>query len=174
MKKTHKLKRTITVLVLLTLMVPQSWADDPNIWPLILIRQEENLTSGFGYRTDGFGGNQGFHPAVDIAAPKGTLVVSTITGTVIDHFPPPDGYWQGHPIFGGCILIVGDDGWATFYGHLSKSYVHEGEKITKGQMIGRVGDTGLSTGNHLHYSIMVDPARFLGTEFNNIHEETLE
>jgi len=50
--------------------------------------------------------------------------------------------------------------------------VHEGERITKGQMIGRVGDTGMSTGNHLHYAIMIDPQTYLGREFDNIHERS--
>jgi len=94
------MKKLITFWLLMSLMVPL-WADDPNIWPLVVANPMENITSGFGYREDGFGGHTGFHPAIDIAAPEGTLVVSTITGIVVDHFPPPDGYWEGHPVFGG-------------------------------------------------------------------------
>lgn len=140
------------------------FAEAPDIWP-ILGGESYIITSPFGYRDDGFGGREGFHPAIDIAAPEGTLVLSTMTGVVVDHFLPPGWYhgvyYKGHDVYGGCILIIGEDGYATFYGHLSETCVHEGDVVTKGQVIGKVGSTGLSTGSHLHYEILVDPERFI-------------
>jgi murein DD-endopeptidase MepM/ murein hydrolase activator NlpD len=155
------------VLVILLMFVSfLGFADDPDIWPLV-DSEREWVSSGFGYREGGYGGRSGFHTAIDIASAEGTIVVSTHEGKVRTHFPPPDRYWKGHVVYGGCLLVVGDDGWATFYGHLSKTFVREGEEVTKGQMIGKVGNTGLSTGNHLHYEILVDPERFLNREMED-------
>jgi len=153
------MRKMIVLMVLLIALTTILAADAPDIWPILGGR--ESISSPFGYREDGFGGKQGFHFAIDIAKPEGAMVLSTMSGTVLDHFPPPNGYFNGHPVYGGCVLIVGDDGWATLYGHLSDTYVKEGQEVVKGQMIGEVGDTGLSTGPHLHYEILIDPERFL-------------
>lgn len=137
-------------------------AEIPDRWP-IEGADASNISSPFGYREDGFGGKKGFHNAIDLAFPEGTPVYATQSGYITDHWPAPDGYWKGHEIYGGCINIISPDGWSTFYGHLSKTYVREGDWIQKGELIGLVGNTGLSTGAHLHYEINIDPERFIKT-----------
>jgi len=135
----------------------------PDRWP-IRGAGPENISSGFGNREDGYGGREGIHRAIDIAFPEGTPVYATHSGYVTDHWPAPDGYWTGHDVLGGCVILIGPDGWSTTYGHLSKTYVHEGSWVQKGELIGLVGNTGMSTGPHLHYEINIDPMRFINAQ----------
>jgi len=80
---------------------------------------------------------------------------------VVDHWPPPDGYWRGHPTFGGLIVIDHGNELFTLYGHLSDSFVREGRWVEAGQVIGELGDTGIATGPHLHFEVVVNPLRYL-------------
>ncbi len=153
-------KLILFLCAMILVSVAVTHAGPPDRWP-INGAGPENVSSGFGYRHDGYGGKEGFHHAIDLAFPEGTPVFATQSGYVTDHWPAPDGYWKGHEVFGGCITIVAPDGWSTFYGHLSGTRVHEGDWIQKGELIGFVGSTGLSTGPHLHYEILIDPVRFL-------------
>ncbi|OAT83701.1 peptidase M23 [Desulfotomaculum copahuensis] len=112
------------------------------VWPL---PGHTALSSGYGYRyLDGKGE---FHAGIDIPAPKGTPVVSAISGKVImAHYN--DG-------FGICVEVESDS-CMTLYGHLSGVAVYEGETVSAGQTIGYVGSTGYSTGNHLHFGVYVN------------------
>ena len=93
--------------------------------------------------------SQGIHAnnGVDLAAPTGTLVVAPASGTVIfAHM----GYNGG---YGNMEMINHPNGTQTLYGHLSKIEVQVGDQVTQGEVIGRVGSTGRSTGPHLHFEV---------------------
>ena len=116
------------------------------------------ISSPFGRRPDPFTGRPGFHPGVDIAAPVGTPVHALAAGVVI--FAGLDGG------FGRLVKIFDGHHEITMYAHLSARYVHVGEIVRKGQLLGRVGDTGYSTGPHLHFEVLshdapINPIGFL-------------
>ncbi len=116
------------------------------------------ISSPFGPRPDPFTGRPGFHPGVDIAAPVGTPVRAMAAGIVI--FAGGDGG------FGRLVKVEDGHGEITMYAHLSARYVHVGEVVHKHELLGRVGDTGYSTGPHLHFEVMlhgvpINPIGFL-------------
>ncbi len=115
------------------------------LWPLTI---RGTLTSGYGYRSDPFTGVRSFHQGQDIAAPKGTAVLAAANGTVITS--------RYQNSYGNVIMIDHGGGIATVYAHNSALLVSEGTKVTKGQTIARVGSTGYSTGNHLHFEVRVN------------------
>ena len=120
------------------------------------------VSSGCGYRMDPMGGGtEGLHKGVDLVGAIGAPVKAVLAGVVVEHWPPADGYYRGHPVFGGLVIIDHGEGLFTLYGHLSESYVHEGWQVEVGQVIGRLGDTGIATGPHLHFEVIVDPLRYL-------------
>jgi len=104
-------------------------------------------TSPFGTRTDPFRGNSSFHPGVDLAAPVGTPVYAT-GDAMVSRAGPAAGY-------GNLVVLLHGAGIETRYGHLSRVLVKVGQTVRRGEMIGLVGSTGRSTGNHLHYEIRV-------------------
>ena len=122
------------------------------------------VSSGTGYRTNPMGGGEiGLHRGVDLAAPEGTPVYAVIGGIVQEHYVPPDGEkWKGHYALGGAIFIENEDGLFSIFGHLSKTYVHEGDYVEAGQLIAEVGSTGMSTASHLHWEIIVSPLKYFG------------
>ena len=122
---------------------------------------EIHISSGCGYRMDPMGGGtEGLHKGLDLAGTIGTLVKAASSGVVVERWPAPDGYWHGDPILGGKVVI--DCGWYfLIFGHLSASFVHEGDWIDAGDKIGELGDTGICTGPHLHFEVVVDPLRYL-------------
>ena len=120
------------------------------------------ISSGCGYRMDPLGGEvEGLHKGVDMTGYPSADVRVALPGIVVEHWPAPDGYWQGHPTFGGLIVVDHGDGLFTLYGHLSATFVHEGIEVAVGQIIGEVGDTGKATGPHLHFEVIIDPLRYL-------------
>lgn len=86
------------------------------------------------------------HKGIDLAAPRGTAVMASHDGTIIYT-------GKGFKGYGKMIMIESNDGWATLYGHLDKIIVHEGAKIKQGEVIGALGNTGRSSGPHLHFEI---------------------
>ena len=88
------------------------------------------------------------HTGVDFAAPYGTSVYSWKTGTV------ELAKWNGN--YGNMVIINHNNGEKTRYAHLSSICCSIGQKVTSGQLIGKVGSTGNSTGNHLHFEIMIN------------------
>ena len=134
-------------------VAPGAGAPGAVAWPV-----SGTITSPFGYRPNPFGGGMEFHQGLDIAAPMGTTVTAAAGGTVISA-----GWYGG---YGNYILIDHGGGMATGYGHLSQVFVSAGQQIQKGQAIGAVGSTGMSTGPHLHFEVRiggkpVDPAAYL-------------
>jgi murein DD-endopeptidase MepM/ murein hydrolase activator NlpD len=103
------------------------------------------VTSGFGAR----GGSK--HWGLDIAAPIGTPIRVPLDGTVISSGPASG--------FGLWVRVEHDDGTITVYGHINRSMVGVGERVTAGQVIAEVGNRGQSTGPHLHIEV-VDPAGY--------------
>ncbi|NOZ87041.1 MAG: peptidoglycan DD-metalloendopeptidase family protein [Deltaproteobacteria bacterium] len=103
------------------------------------------ITSSFGERIDPFTKLPAFHPGIDIAAPCGTPVSASSSGTV-SFAGNGNGY-------GNLIMITDNQGRHILYGHLEEIDVKAGDKITQGQIIGSVGNTGRSTGPHLHFEV---------------------
>jgi len=126
------------------------------------------ISSGTGYRMDPMGGStESLHKGVDLVGPIGTPVKAVLPGIVLEHWPPPDGYYRGHPVFGGMVVIDHGDGLFSLYGHLSATTVHEGWHVEAGQIIGELGDTGVATGPHLHWEIVIDPLRYFSESSGN-------
>ncbi|HET9811538.1 MAG TPA: M23 family metallopeptidase [Sphingomicrobium sp.] len=107
------------------------------------------FTSGFGVRSDPFRHGAAMHPGIDLAAPHGTPVYATADGVV-----ERAGWNSGG--YGNLVEIDHGRGIETRYGHMSEILVEAGQHVTRGQQIGRVGSTGRSTGNHLHYEVRID------------------
>lgn len=129
-------------------------AATPSAWPV-----EGRLTDGFGDRRNPFGGYSiEFHTGQDIATNYGTAVTATANGVVTF-----TGYQNG---YGQLVVIDHGGGLTTRYGHLSHIDASVGQNITRGDIVGRVGSSGRSTGPHLHYEIRindepVDPIPYL-------------
>lgn len=125
----------------------------PAIWPT-----EGSITSPFGYRVAPLESASGYHTGIDIANESGTPVYATADG-VVRH----SGWAQG---YGMCAVIDHGFGYSTLYGHMSEILAKEGEQVKRGRLVGRMGSTGTSTGNHLHYEVWtsglpVNPMKFL-------------
>ena len=103
------------------------------------------VSSAYGMRANPFTGHPKFHNGIDIAAPEGTPVYAAREGVVVDI-----GY---NETFGYFIEIAHTGGYNTFYGHLNKIFVELHSKVNSTMMIAEVGNTGRSTGPHLHFMI---------------------
>jgi murein DD-endopeptidase MepM/ murein hydrolase activator NlpD len=119
------------------------------------------VSSGFGMRNDPFSHQATFHKGVDLAAPDGTKVVAALPGTVISA-----GYDTG---YGNNVLIQHSGGLQTRYGHLGSVNVKAGDVVDSESVLGTVGNTGRSTGSHLHFEVTrmgkpVDPLPLAGTQ----------
>jgi murein DD-endopeptidase MepM/ murein hydrolase activator NlpD len=107
------------------------------------------ITSGFGNRTNPVTGAKGLHNAVDISAPMDTPILAPLNGIVTSKYFNNSGGNQ----------IIMDSGYAKFgFAHLNRyaEGVNLGSIVTKGQVIGYVGNTGTSTGTHLHFTLRLD------------------
>lgn len=116
------------------------------------------VTSGYGMRVDPFTGLPQFHAGIDFSARMGAKVMATADGMVI--FSGKKG------AYGQVIEIEHETGFVTKYAHLSERHVNVGAKVRRGQLIGNVGNSGRSTGPHLHYEVRLrqvsqNPQRFL-------------
>jgi len=116
------------------------------------------LTSYFGVRPSPYTGQRKMHEGLDIAANTGTLVTATADGVVVKATTEPG--------FGKVVMIDHGYGYRTIFGHNSKLLVKPGMRVKRGQKIAEVGNTGRSTGSHLHYEIHlngvpINPRKFL-------------
>lgn len=107
------------------------------------------FTSSFGIRNDPFGRGAAMHAGIDLAGPHGTPIYATADGVVME-----SGFNNGG--YGNLIKLDHGRGIETRYGHLSGMLVRPGDRVKRGQMIGRMGSTGRSTGSHLHYEVRID------------------
>lgn len=103
------------------------------------------ISSHYGLRTDPITGKKRYHKGTDFACQLATLVKATANGTV-KFIGLKGGY-------GKTIILQHKYGYSTIYGHLSEYYAKVGENVPQGKVIGFVGSTGRSTGNHLHYEV---------------------
>lgn len=115
----------------------------PSIWPA-----HGWLTSRMGPRVDPVSGGSDYHNGLDIAGDKGQPVYATAAGVVTQA-----GYSGA---YGNLIIVDHGFGLETRYGHLSGFNVQKGAQVKRGEMIGRLGATGRTTGNHLHYEVMAN------------------
>jgi murein DD-endopeptidase MepM/ murein hydrolase activator NlpD len=120
-------------------------ASIPAIQP-VRVKDFKTLSSGFGVRIDPIYKVPRFHAGIDFTARVGTHIYSTGNGKIISAEYNRGGY-------GMCILIDHGFGYHTLYAHLSKFYVRIGQKVSRGELIGAVGNTGKSTAPHLHYEV---------------------
>ena len=125
----------------------------PSIWPT-----RGFVSSTFGYRVSPFTSVKKMHEGLDVAAPKGTEVVAPADGVVT--FTGVKG------AYGNIVVLDHGYGLVTRYGHLSKVLVEPGQNVKRGGSIARVGNTGRSTGDHLHYEVRIDgvpvnPTRYI-------------
>jgi murein DD-endopeptidase MepM/ murein hydrolase activator NlpD len=107
------------------------------------------FTSGYGIRSDPFRGRAARHQGIDLAAPQGTPIYATADGIVSEAAYNSGGY-------GNLVKLDHGRGIETRYGHLSTFLVRAGQRVVRGQQIGRMGSTGRSTGSHLHYEVRID------------------
>lgn len=129
------------------------------------------IASGFGYRIDPVYKIKKFHEGTDFTAPTGTPIYATGDGVVKEVSYQPTGY-------GNHIIINHGFGYETLYGHCSSVLVKPGRKITRGQLIGKVGNTGKSTGPHCHYEVWkngekVDPINFFTNDLTPAEYEKM-
>jgi len=116
------------------------------------------ITSQFGGRLDPINGEPAFHSGVDIRNNSGTKVMAPADGVVV-----ANGYDNGH---GNFLTLDHGNRFQTSYLHLQKDFVKQGDTVARGQVIGLVGNSGRSTGSHLHYEIkyrdkLIDPVKFI-------------
>jgi murein DD-endopeptidase MepM/ murein hydrolase activator NlpD len=107
------------------------------------------FTSGYGVRSDPFKSGAAFHPGIDLAGSYGSPIFATADGTVIRAGWNSGGY-------GNLVELDHGRGITTRYGHMSAILVKAGDHVKRGEQIGRMGSTGRSTGNHLHYEVRID------------------
>lgn len=127
------------------------------------------ISSHFGFRLDPFYKVGKFHQGIDFSAPIGTEVYATGDGIIAS----ADKNYYG---YGHVVTIDHGFGYKTMYAHLNAIHVRKGEKVKRGQLIARVGNTGKSTSSHLHYEVRkndrpVNPIHFF---FNDITPEEYE
>ena len=106
------------------------------------------ISSPYGYRIHPIFNTKKFHSGVDLAAPGGSNILAAETGKVIS------AGWNGG--YGNCLVVDHGGGISTLYAHASKLCVSKGDYVTKGQVIAKVGTTGNSTGNHLHFEVLIN------------------
>ncbi|MFA6914099.1 MAG: M23 family metallopeptidase [Endomicrobiia bacterium] len=130
----------------------------PSIWPCKGV-----ISSPFGFRLHPIFRNKFFHPAIDIANVKNTPIFSTADGIVIF------AGWQSG--YGYVVSVEHGYNYRTVYAHLAKILVKKGEIVVKGQEIAKMGNTGRSTGTHVHYEIHynkrpINPMKYLSSYLN--------
>ncbi len=133
----------------------------PSVYPTF-----GRISDGWGMRISPFNGHWEFHQGIDIANAIGTPVYSTATGRVTEVT-----YDNG---YGKYVRINHDNGYETLYAHLYSSLVKAGESVHKGQIVGLMGNSGMSTGPHLHYEVIfhgskINPGAYLNRTENDLY-----
>lgn len=129
-------------------------ASIPSVMPINI--NDYTMSSGYGYRRDPVYGTAKFHEGLDFAAATGTPVFAT-ADAIVEVAERKDSY-------GNCIDLNHGYNYTTRYAHLSQILVKPGQRVKRGEMIGKVGSTGKSIGSHLHYEV-----RFKGEPQNPVH-----
>ncbi|HET9869162.1 MAG TPA: LysM peptidoglycan-binding domain-containing M23 family metallopeptidase [bacterium] len=123
----------------------RAYFDQRGFFGVPFSRGGEAITSGFGWRIDPINGKKEFHTGLDFRAKYGKSVFAAATGRVT-YAGVAGGY-------GNLIIVYHNKEYRTYYGHLSSILVKAGERVRRGQLIGKVGETGHATGPHLHFEI---------------------
>lgn len=136
-------------------MISDPWSSGTLAWP---VPATHYISSSYGHRTAPTRGASTFHRGIDIGVSSGTTVVSSADGTVV-----ASGYNSAR---GKYVLVKHSNGLMTRYQHLSKRLVSEGDKVSRGEPIAKSGNTGISTGAHLHYEVLknghtVNPMKYI-------------
>lgn len=133
------------------------------------VKTFKGVSSSYGQRTNPVTRKAEFHKGIDYRGKKGDGVITTANGVVeYAGFHTKSGY-------GNLIIVSHNYGFKTFYGHMSKLRVKTGQAVSKGQRIGDIGSTGMSSGNHLHYEVTfvqrkLDPTLFVGWNLTNYNQ----
>lgn len=119
------------------------------------------IGSGFGFRTDPFTHRPALHTGLDFPADPGTSILAAAGGVVLSAGP--------HPQYGQLVELDHGNGLVTRYAHTSRMLVKQGDLVKRGQKIAEVGNTGRSTGPHLHFEVLVEgvqqnPTKFLASQ----------
>ena len=117
------------------------------------LQTRRNITSSFGWRRDPFTGAPQFHNGVDFRANTGTTVLAALDGTV--------SVVMETRLYGKHIIISHNNGYKTLYAHLNSFSVRQGDRVARGRKIGESGNTGYSTGPHLHFGIIDRNGKFI-------------
>ena len=125
------------------------------------VKNFKGISSRYGYRKHPITGKRHLHAGVDYRGKKGAPVIATADGVV--NFSGV----KKNSGFGNLISVTHANGFRTVYGHLSKRLVKSGQYVQKGEVIGEIGSTGRSTGNHLHYEVWFVFRRLNPKYFNN-------
>ena len=130
----------------------------PCIWPLV--GGLGRISSSYGNRRDPFTKRIRFHSGMDISSSYATRIKAAAKGKVVESSYERNGY-------GYYLIVDHGNGITTLYAHMSKRLVEVGDEVQRGDVIGRVGNTGRSTGNHVHYEVRingktVNPKQYLG------------
>ncbi|MDA3953055.1 MAG: M23 family metallopeptidase [Bacteroidales bacterium] len=140
----------------------------PAIQP-VAIKDFNRISDYFGSRSDPFTGKSTMHHGMDFTGPEGADIFATGDGVVVE---------SGYSFYGYGNRVVIDHGYGykTVYAHLQKITVDEGQKVKRGEVIGTLGNTGRSTGAHIHYEVKlndrtIDPINYY---FNDISSEEYE
>ena len=139
------------------------WASRPAIQP-VSNKDLTRLASGYGYRIDPIYKTRKFHQGIDFTAPTGTPIYATGNGVVVRTQKLRTGYGQN-------VIIDHGYGYRSLYAHMSKILVKRGQKVKRGEVIGKVGSTGKSTAPHLHYEVIkngrkLNPIEFFYSDLN--------
>ncbi|MGC4020431.1 MAG: M23 family metallopeptidase [Cyclobacteriaceae bacterium] len=151
------------------LLNEKQWAARPAIQP-INNKELIHLYPVFGLRFLPQDGYSRPHNGLDFAAPYGSPIYATGDGTVV--------YASGGTTYGNVVFVDHGYGFETRYAHMSRFIVSVGQKVQRGQILGYVGNTGHSFGNHLHYEVLyqekfVNPINFFQRDLNNKEYEKL-
>lgn len=155
----QKLQRLCTnheVLGNLIIKQEEARKSTPSIMPVNLA--DPKITSDFGWRKNPFTDQAEFHSGIDVIGPKGTQIIAPADGVVIT---------IGHDRWLGRYLVLQHTkGIKTIYGHFDTIHVKKGEAVKRGHPLGTMGNTGMSTSRHLHYTVVVkgrvvDPMQFI-------------
>ena len=144
----------------------------PAIFPL-KETEIKYISSYFGYRPDPIYKIEKFHSGIDFSAQKGTEAYATGDGVVCD-------VEKGHWGYGNMVTIDHGYGYKTRYAHLQKAAVRRGQQVKRGQLIGFIGNTGKTTGVHLHYEVLknntpINPINFFYKDLTpDEYEQILE
>lgn len=155
--------RSFNQLAVLASRKKEFLASIPAIQP-VANRNLRKMASGFGYRLHPIYKTYKLHEGIDFTAPTGTPIYATGNGRVITA-GPDRGY-------GNCVVVSHGFGYQTLYGHMYRIKARVGQQVKRGELIGYVGNTGLSSGSHLHYEVIrngkkINPINYF---FNDLTE----